>query len=217
VPVVPMAPATITLFATTAFVLIVVPGPNILFILSRGAHEGRRAAFASAVGLELGTLVHVVGTVVGLSALIASSTLAFNVVRFGGAAYLGYLGIRTLLARTAAEEPAEHALSGSLSRLVGSAALVNILNPKVALFFLALLPQYINPKLGSVTYQALVLGTVFFTIALVLDLIYAAASVRVGALMRHKPAFRRWQKYLTAAVLIMLAANAVLVSPATPH
>lgn len=205
---------TITLFAVTAFVLIVIPGPNILFILTRGVHEGRQAAFASAVGLELGTLVHVIGTVVGVSALIAASPLAFNVLKFVGAAYLCYLGVATLLARTKPGPAAGPTTSSSRAKLIGTAALVNILNPKVALFFLALLPQYISPHLGSATSQALVLGMVFFAIALVIDLGYAAASGRVGVWLRDRTAFRRWQKYLTAAILILLGINTLLISPA---
>ncbi|MGH3878039.1 MAG: LysE family translocator [Actinophytocola sp.] len=201
-------PATLALFAGTAFLLVIVPGPNMLFILSKGIISGRRAAFASAFGVELGTLVHVVGTVIGISALIAASPVAFNILKYAGAAYLLYLAWGAFRAQGSGlsrEVPDQ-----TLLRTLGSAALVNVLNPKVALFFLALFPQFIAPELDSVPSQALILGLVFFLIALALDLLYAAGSVAVGRWLDRNPRFHFWQRLLSAATLLALAVFAAL-------
>ncbi|MBV6699356.1 LysE family translocator [Kitasatospora aureofaciens] len=203
-------------FVPMVVALVAVPGPNMLLILSRGIGQGRRAAFASAVGVELGTMVHVLGTVVGVSALIAASALAFNVVKYAGAAYLLYLGVRTLLARTEGPAGAPAAATEPLRvrTLLRQGALVNVLNPKVALFFLALLPQYVNPSRGSVASQTLVLGLVFFAIALAMDLVYAAASVGVGAFLARSVRFVRAQKYITGCTYLVLGVSAAFASPA---
>ncbi|MGH3756292.1 LysE family translocator [Actinophytocola sp.] len=200
--------ATLLLFAGTAFLLVIVPGPNMFFILSKGISSGRRAAFASAFGVELGTLVHVLGTVIGISALIAASPVAFNVLKYLGAAYLVYLAYR------ASRAPRSHLTKAtpeqSLLRTLGSAALVNVLNPKVALFFLALFPQFIASDRSSVASQTLILGFVFFVVALALDLLYAAGSVAVGRWLDRNPRFGFWQRLLSSATLLTLGVFAAL-------
>ncbi len=201
-------PATLALVAGTAFLLVIVPGPNMLFILSKGIISGRRAAFASAFGVELGTLVHAVGTVIGISALIAASPVAFNVLKYAGAAYLLYLAYRA--SRAPGNDLTTETSDQSLLRTLGSAALVNVLNPKVALFFLALFPQFIAPELNSVPSQALILGMEFFLIALALDLLYATGSVAVGRWLDRNPRFHLWQRVGSAATLVGLALFAAL-------
>ncbi|MEV8532230.1 LysE family translocator [Streptomyces sp. NPDC051211] len=207
--------AALMLFLPTVLAVVAVPGPNMLLILSRGIGQGRRAAFASAVGVELGTLVHVVGTVVGVSALVATSTLAFNVVKYAGAAYLVYLGVRTLLSTSGtvsegASGADDHRPIGALMR---QGVLVNVLNPKVALFFLSLLPQYVDPDRGSVASQTLTLGLVFFGIALAMDLLYAMASVGVGAWLARNVRFARAQKYVTGITYLLLGVFAAFAQP----
>jgi threonine/homoserine/homoserine lactone efflux protein len=200
--------ATLLLFAGTAFLLVIVPGPNMFFILSKGIVSGRKAAFAAAFGVEVGTLVHVLGTVVGISALIAASPVAFNVLKYAGAAYLVYLAYQA--ARAPATHLSETTPEQSTLRTVGSAALVNVLNPKVALFFLALFPQFIDPGRGSAPVEALVLGLVFFFIALALDLLYASGSVAVGRWLDRHPRMHLWQRVVSAATLLALAVFAAL-------
>lgn len=209
----PAAP-TVAVFVVTAIVLVAIPGPNMLFILGRGLDQGPRAAFAAAIGVELGTLVHVLGTVVGLSALIAASPLAFNVIKYAGAGYLFYLAIRVLRSRPApaVEEVREHRVS--LTRLAGEAAMVNILNPKVALFFLALLPQYIDPARGSIGSQTLALGLLFFGIALIMDLVYATLSVPLGAWRRTSSSAQTVQRYFSFTAFLLLGLYAVFTNPA---
>jgi threonine/homoserine/homoserine lactone efflux protein len=200
--------ATLLLFAGTAFLLVIVPGPNMFFILSKGISYGRRAAFASAFGVELGTLVHVFGTVIGISALIAASPVAFNVLKYAGAAYLVYLAYRA--SRAPKSQLEEAVPDQSLLRTLGSAALVNVLNPKVALFFLALFPQFIDPDRSSVPSQTLILGLVFFLIALALDLLYALGSVAVGRWLDRNPKFQFWQRLLSCITLLGLGVFAAL-------
>lgn len=208
--------AALALFVPTVVAVVAVPGPNMLLILSRGIGQGRRAAFASALGVELGTMVHVLGTVVGVSALIAASATAFDVVKYAGAAYLVYLGIRTLVSKggSLGEGPAGSDSPRSVGTLLRQGALVNVLNPKVALFFLALLPQYVDPERGSVASQTLVLGLVFFAIALAMDLVYAVASVGVGVWLARSVRFARVQKYITGCTYLLLGISAAFAQPA---
>lgn len=200
---------TLLVFALAAAVLVAIPGPNHLYIATRGIAQGRGAGLASAFGVETGTLVHIAAAAFGLSALIASSALAFNVVKYLGAAYLVYLGIRTLLRED------DGGIDGSpgparLRRIYAEGVLVNVLNPKVALFFLAFLPQFVDPHHGAALTQILVLGFVVFLIALTSDLIYALAAGALGAWLRRRPAFQRGRRYLTAGVYIGLGAVAAL-------
>src|SRR3954454_19808859 len=139
---------TLWVFCVTALALLVIPGPAVLYVVVQGAEQGRRAGLASVAGIHLGTLVHVAAATVGLSALIVASAVAFSVVKFAGAAYLIYLGVRKLLERTPAveaERPPE-----PLRRAFGRGIVVNVLNPKTALFFLAFLPQFVDRNRGDV-------------------------------------------------------------------
>ena len=148
------APSTLALFALAALALIAIPGPNMLYVATRSMSEGRGAGIASALGLLTGTLIYVAAAAAGVSAVIASSALAFDALRYLGAAYLIYLGVRALIRRErAAEAPAgRHAYR--------QAIVVQLLTPKVALFFLAFLPQFVDPARGPVWTQVLVLGAI---------------------------------------------------------
>ena len=200
---------TLLLFAAAAVALVAIPGPNLIYIATRSLSQGPRAGLASALGVEAGTLVHVTAAAVGLSALIASSATAFTVVKYLGAAYLLYLGVRALMSRQAAELPAD-AVAAPLGRAFAQGMLVNVLNPKVALFFLAFLPQFIDPARGDTGGQTLVLGAVFFAIALVMDLLYVVAAGALGRWLKGRGGFARRQHQLTGAVYITLGGLAAL-------
>lgn len=148
---------TLSLFLLAAIAIAVVPGPSELYIVTRSGDQGRRAGFASAFGVEAGSLVHVAAAVIGISALVASSAAAFSVVKYVGAAYLVYLGIRMLASRSHAEAVAPRS-PRSLHRTFLQGMVVQVLNPKAALFFLAFLPQFVDPGRGSVALQTLFLG-----------------------------------------------------------
>jgi threonine/homoserine/homoserine lactone efflux protein len=193
------------LFGLAALALLAIPGPAVLYIVVQSAGQGRRVGLASVAGVHLGTLVHVAAASAGLSALILASALAFSVVKFAGAAYLVYLGVRKLLERDAEthvereSEPLRHAFARG--------AIVNVLNPKTALFFLALLPQFVSPDRGRVWSQALVLGFVFVGLGLVTDSLYALAAGAVGGLLQRQ---RKAVRYGSGVVFIALGATAAL-------
>jgi threonine/homoserine/homoserine lactone efflux protein len=202
------APATILVFALAAGVLVVIPGPNHLYIVTRSVAQGRRVGLASAFGVETGTLVHITAAAVGLSALIASSATAFNVVRYLGAAYLAYLGLRALLRDRGTELLDAQARGHSVRRAYLDGILVNVLNPKVALFFVAFLPQFVDPGRGATSTQILVLGLVVFVIATASDIVYALAAGALGGWLRGRPGFLRRQRYVTGGIYLGLAAAA---------
>jgi threonine/homoserine/homoserine lactone efflux protein len=185
-----------------AVALIAIPGPNAIYIAARSLSQGRAAGVASALGVEAGTMVHVAAAAAGLSALIASSDVAFDTLRYLGSAYLFFLGLRAM--RGVSDGEMRRADPSSLRRAFVEGLLVNILNPKVALFFLAFLPQFTDPSGGSVAVQTLVLGAVFFAIALVMDLIYAFAASAVSRRVRWGPDAAKRRERLTGAIYLAL-------------
>lgn len=205
-------------FATATIVLVLLPGPNLMYIVGNGISGGRRAALASALGVELGTLVHVVGAAVGLSAILQSSAVAFSTVKYVGVAYLAYLGMQALRVRPSGS-PGPGARRETAASIVVRGLVVNVLNPKVSLFFLAFLPQFVDARRGSMTEQILILGAVFFTIALMIDLVYAAGSGSVGRWLSGRPRLFRRQERFAGLVYLGLAGYAGLQAghqPATP-
>jgi threonine/homoserine/homoserine lactone efflux protein len=193
------------LFGLAALALLAIPGPAVLYIVFQSAEQGRRVGLASVAGVHLGTLVHVAAASAGLSAVIVASSLAFSVVKYAGAAYLVYLGIRKLLERN--EETRIERRREPLRRAFMRGTIVNALNPKTALFFLAFLPQFVAPDRGGVWSQALVLGFVFVGLGLVTDSLYALVAGTVGGLLRRR---RNAVRYGSGIVFMALGATAAL-------
>jgi threonine/homoserine/homoserine lactone efflux protein len=193
------------LFGLAALALLAIPGPAVLYIVFQSAEQGRRVGLASVAGVHLGTFVHVAAAAAGLSALIVASSLAFGVVKYAGATYLVYLGIRKLLERD--PEMRVDRERQPLRRAFVRGTVVNALNPKTALFFLAFLPQFVAPERGGVWSQALVLGCVFIALGLVTDSLYALAAGTVGGLLRRQ---RNAVRYGSGVVFIALGATAAL-------
>lgn len=202
--------ATLLLFTATAVVLVAIPGPNLIYITTRSISEGRRAGLASALGVETGTIIHVGAAAVGLSALLASSAVAFSVIKYAGAAYLIYLGVRALLTAGHRLESDSTWTSRSLPRAYRQGLLVQVLNPKVAIFFLALLPQFVDPANGSAATQILVLGGLLAVLGFVIDCLYALAAGAISSWLRARPRAVRRQQYLTGGVYITLGVAAAL-------
>ncbi|MGH2948810.1 MAG: LysE family translocator [Solirubrobacteraceae bacterium] len=200
---------TLLLFAATTVALVAIPGPNSLYIAARSASQGRHAGFASALGVEAGTLVHVTAAAIGVSALIASSAAAFATLKWVGVAYLLFLGIRTLTHhhRVADEEDVAPA---PLHRAFAEGAFVNVLNPKVALFFLAFLPQFVDADRGATATQTLALGLVFFAIALCMDLLFVVGASALGDRLRARAGFARRERHVTGAIYLLLGGAAAL-------
>lgn len=185
--------STIAAFGLASFLLLIIPGPAVIYILNRSVSDGREAGLAAVAGLELGNLVHVLAAAVGLSAVLATSATAFNAVKWLGAGYLVFVGVRTLMQPAPQIETDRAAVS--VHRAFGQGVVVNILNPKVALFFVSFLPQFIRPADGHAGLQALVLGLVFVLIGCVTDTCYSllASSLREVLLRgRTLPIVRRW-------------------------
>lgn len=194
------------LFCGAALALLAIPGPAVLYIVVQSAEQGRRVGLASVAGIHLGTLVHVAAATAGLSALIVASAVAFSVVKYAGAAYLVYLGVRKLLERTPPEQLERQ--REPLNRAFFRGIVVNVLNPKTALFFLAFLPQFVDRERGDVWSQVLVLGLLFIGLGLVTDSLYALGAGTIGGLLRRR---REALRYGTGVVYIGLGAAAALV------
>ena len=194
---------TLAVFATAALALAVVPGPAVLYIVAQSIDSGRAGGLASALGVATGGLVHVVAATIGLSALVASSAGAFTAVKLVGAAYLIALGVHTLVVR---REPAPDAVRTPrrLRRRYAQGVVVNVLNPKTALFFLAFLPQFADPARGSVTLQLLVLGLVFVAIAVCSDAVWALAAGTASERLRASRRFLGVQRWVAGSVFLGL-------------
>jgi threonine/homoserine/homoserine lactone efflux protein len=202
--------ATLALFAAAALALLVVPGPSVLYIVARSVEGGRTVGLVSMLGVQAGALVHILFAAVGLSAILASSATAFSVVKWAGAAYLVYLGLRLILSRDEDEAGADAPASTGgqrLSRAFAQGVVVNVFNPKTALFFLAFLPQFVNPSSGAAWAQILVLGLVFVTLAVCSDGLYALLSGTAAGWLRRKnegAGFRRGQRLFSGGVYVAL-------------
>ena len=198
------------LFAIAAGALIVVPGPAVMYIVARSVHQGRRAGLVSALGVAAGGLVHVAGAVLGFSALLASSVLAFSAVRWLGAAYLVYLGVKTLRGGDVAGAAAAPPPPAPPRRLFTQGFVVNVLNPKTALFFLAFLPQFVEPGRGRVPLQMLLLGGAFVLLAIVSDATYALLAGTLGGRIARTAGARRRARILSGSVYVALGIGMVL-------
>ena len=205
VPVVFPDSTSMWLFGLAALALLLIPGPSVLFVVFQSAEQGRRVGLASVAGIHLGTLVHVAAASAGLSALIVASSLAFSAVKYAGAAYLIYLGVRKLLERDAETQIERE--PEPLRRAVVRGVVVNVLNPKTALFFLAFLPQFVAPDRGGVWSQALVLGFIFVGLGLITDSLYAVAAGTVGGVLKGR---RNTVRYGSGIVFIAHGATAAL-------
>jgi len=197
--------ATFAVFAAAAVALAVVPGPAVLYIVAQSIDGGRAGGLVSALGVATGGLVHVVGATIGLSALIASSATAFTAVKFAGAAYLVVLGVLTLLRRTTVEDAPVRA-ERRLRRRYAQGVLVNVLNPKTALFFVAFLPQFADPARGPVAPQLLALGLVFVAVAVCSDALWALAAGSAAERLRASRRFLALQRYVSGTVFVGLGA-----------
>ena len=177
--------SSLLVFVSAALVLLAIPGPAVLYVTSRSIGLGRSAGLVSALGIGVGTLVHVAAAAVGLSALLMSSAAAFSVVKYLGAAYLIYLGVQKLR-REESLDLSQKAPRVKLSRVFGQGIIVNILNPKTALFFFAFLPQFVDASRGNVALQILFLGTLFAGMGVMSDSLWAFFA---GTVARHLPKY----------------------------
>ena len=210
------APHTVVLFAAAALALLVIPGPAVLYIVTRSVTQGRRAGFVSVLGIHAGTLVHVAAAALGVSAVLARSSTAFHAVKYAGAAYLIFLGLRRILGKDEEETPGAPA-EKSLRRLFAQGVVINVLNPKTALFFFSFLPQFVDVDAGSVALQIATLGFVFILLATLSDGLYALAAGSAAGWLRGRSGFVRGERYATGGVLVGLGLLAAFSGAKSNH
>ncbi|HEY8415559.1 MAG TPA: LysE family translocator [Thermaerobacter sp.] len=194
---------TLALFALASLVVIAVPGPANLYIVARSLEQGRAGGLASVLGIEVGGFIHILGAALGLSALLATSAVAFSVVKLVGAGYLIYLGLHTLFAQGESDVPKEFARQ-PLGKIFLQAILVEVFNPKAALFILAFVPQFVDPSRGSVASQVTVLGIVYLLIAFASDSMYALLVGSFASWLRSRPAIFRLKRYVSGTIYVAL-------------
>lgn len=197
------------LFILAAVILLLTPGPAVLYIVARSIDQGRLAGLVSVLSIEVGNFFHVLAATFGLSALLMSSTLAFSVVKYLGAAYLIYLGLRKLFTHEELH-PATGIHRQSLRRIFSQGVAVATLNPKTALFFLAFLPQFVDRSKGPVALQMLILGCIFVMMAIISDSLYALLAGTLGHWLRGTRVVWRVERYLAGSVYLLLGLSAAL-------
>jgi threonine/homoserine/homoserine lactone efflux protein len=204
--------STYALFVLTAVVLLAIPGPAVLYVVSRSIDQGRRAGLASVAGISTGTVIHVTLATIGLSSLILASRVAFNSVRFVGAAYLIYLGVRRLLKKER-ETPEIARPPRTVRDLYTQGVIVNLLNPKTIVFIFAFIPQFVDPAARHVWFQVLVLGLSFALLGMLSDSLYAIAAGGIADRLRGSRGMARFERWFGGSVLIGLGLVAAVVSP----
>jgi threonine/homoserine/homoserine lactone efflux protein len=204
--------STYALFIATALVLLAIPGPAVLYVVGRSIDQGRTAGLASVLGITTGTIVHITAATVGLSSLVLASKVAFDAVRYAGAAYLVLLGVRRLLTH-GGEEAAAGRAPRTLRRLYTQGFVVNLLNPKTIVFVFAFIPQFVDVGAGHVWLQILLLGLTFAGLGLASDSLYAIVAGTVADRLRGTPLVARVERWFGGSVLIGLGVAAALVAP----
>ncbi len=201
--------ASLGIFVAAALLLLLTPGPAVLYIVARSLDQGRRAGLVSMLGVHVGTLVHVLAAAAGLSALLTASALAFSLVKYLGAAYLVYLGVQRLRGRSS--DGTRHDRSERrLRRVFLDGVVVNTLNPKTALFFLAFLPQFVDVSRGSVGAQILCLGLLFVTLGTMTDGLYALGAGTAAEWLRGNPRFVESERWISGSMYVGLGLPAAL-------
>ena len=201
-------------FLAAALALNLAPGPDMLYVLGRSLGQGRKAGVVSALGIFAGCLVHIAAAALGLAALLQASATAYNLIRYAGAAYLIYLGVRMLLSKqTQNALPAGNSLpSASLSRIFIQGVITNVLNPKVAMFFVAFLPQFVNAARGPVVFQIAVLGLIFNAGGTLVNVGVAFFAGHIGNRLRQSARAASLQRWFTGSIFIGLGVRLGLAS-----
>lgn len=203
--------SSIVTFAIASVALLLIPGPAVIYVLNRSVSDGREVGLAAVAGLELGNFVHVVAATAGLSAVLATSATAFTTVKWLGAAYLVFVGLRTLATKPRAVSG--DSASVSRRRSFSQGVIVNTLNPKVALFFLSYLPQFIDPDNGAAWSQALVLGSIFVAIGCLTDGMYALTASALRTVLLRGRTLPFVQRYVAGTVFVALGVVAATTKP----
>ncbi|WP_440067323.1 LysE family translocator [Streptosporangium sp. OZ121] len=199
----------LALFAAATLTLLLVPGPAVLYIVTRSVAQGRSAGLVSVLGIHLGSLVHVAAAALGISALLAASATGFTIVKYLGAAYLIWLGVRKLMTRSDGEESFEPRTATG-SRMFWEGFVVNVLNPKTAIFFLAFLPQFADPEAGPIAPQIVLLGLIWTVLGVASDGAFALLASAMAGRLRRSARARRRLDVTSGVVYLGLGAVAAL-------
>ena len=200
--------ANLGLFISAALVLLVAPGPAVLYIFARSVEQGRLAGFVSILGIHTATLVHVAAAALGLSAVLASSALAFSLVKYAGAAYLIWIGLKKIFGPIEVPDVNVTVQGKGHWRLFRDGFIVNLLNPKTALFFLAFLPQFVEVDRGHMAMQIAFLGLLFTSLGIMTDGCYALAAGTMGNWLKRSCAYLDVERYVSGVLFIGLGLTA---------
>ena len=201
------------LFIGAALVLLLIPGPAVLYVVARSVSQGRKAGLVSVCGIHTATLIHILAAALGLSVLVLSSALAFNIVKYAGAAYLVWLGLRKLFGQAETASANGQLARYSYGRLYRDGFLVNLLNPKTALFFLAFLPQFVDVSRGHVAMQITILGLILATLGFCTDSAYSLLAGTVGDWLKRSRGYVRFERYGSGLLFIGLGLTAAFSGP----
>ena len=196
-------------FALTGLLLNLTPGNDMIYVIARSSGQGIKAGVISALGIGAGCIVHILAAVIGLSAIIAQSAIAFDIIKYAGAAYLIYLGFKSLFSKKK-NFTINKLEEISYNKIFWQGVITNVLNPKVALFFLAFLPQFIDINSGNTSLQILFLGTWFNVVGTLVNMLVALLFGKLGAWLSSSPGFVQWQERITGVLLIALGIKVAL-------
>ncbi len=202
-------PATLITYIAVVFGFVFIPGPATLLTVARATSSGTKVGIATGAGVAAGDVIHTIMAIVGISAIIAASAMLFSVIKYIGAAYLVYLGIRAILEKAPADL-ASRSLPISAGRAFRQAILTEVLNPKTALFFLAFLPQFVHPQNGFVVLQLMVLGIIFVLLGLFSTVVFAVSAGGLGAFLRRNPSVLKWQGKVVGGIYCALGVRLAL-------
>ncbi|TPI81222.1 LysE family translocator [Mesorhizobium sp. B2-8-9] len=202
-------PATLVTYIAVVFGFVFIPGPATLLTVARATSSGTKVGIATGAGVAAGDVIHTVMAIVGISAVIAASAMLFSIVKYIGAAYLVYLGIRAIFEKAPADLAAT-TLPISAGRAFRQAILTEVLNPKTALFFLAFLPQFVHPQGGFVVLQLMQLGIIFVLLGLFSTAVFAVSAGGLGSLLRRNPAVSKWQGKVVGGIYCALGIRLAL-------
>ncbi|WP_095089879.1 LysE family translocator [Mesorhizobium sophorae] len=201
--------STLTTYIAVVLGFVFIPGPATLLTVARATSSGTKVGIATGAGIAAGDVFHTVMAMVGISAIIATSAALFSIVKYIGAAYLVYLGIRAIIEKMPAN-PAAGALAISAGKAFRQAILTEVLNPKTALFFLAFLPQFVRPENGSVMLQLTTLGVIFVMLGLLSTVVFAVSAGRLGTFLRRNPRVLKWQGKIVGGIYCALGVRLAL-------
>lgn len=204
---------TLAVFLFATLMLNITPGPDMLYVIANGVGRGAKAGVVSALGIGGGSIIHTLAGGLGLSAILMSSALAYDVVRYGGAAYLLYLGIKTIVGRANSISGIQPMEQQRLGKVFRQGVATNVLNPKVALFFLAFIPQFVDPARGPVFWQFVLLGTLFNVSGTLVNTGVALVAGFAGERLARNAGFARFQRWFTGGVFMALGARIAMAGP----